>query len=607
MSGEAIQFSIGGDNSGLVRVLQDSERRAKAAAGTINESLRGAGAGANHAAEGFERFLAREGKVKRSLVELAQLGMSGASGFELLGQGAERLEGIFRTSLGIGVTVAAASVFIDKIGKAVEKTNQLAEATENLQKKLRTPVAFQTADQLQKTADEAASMHSADMKDVANEQTIPGAVGAVARRAAVGPYVKDISWTERILRLMNPFYGADSQGADEERRRGETQKLFEEARAKIAEKLNAALDITEKGSFLGGSQADAEQDRIQSRADEQKGAVRDNPALAKAIQRGADIESKLSKWKYQDATDANTHQNRLTRIGMRDGSAVDVARENLEFAKLEEGQARSRSKEEHEIAEVKLHAAELALRDAEREQEMADHLARVKTDSLREQIAGHTEIAKQMERQLAIETEAVKLDRAGLHEQAQQVRNQGSLQNYAENFARAYDPRKGRIDTDAALDELRSRHNAEAKQAAAKKQFDEAAGFLPGTVHRNMHGDVIGGIDPRTGNFVGSHDNNGPTATVDANGNRVWSNGASGLGGSREKSMTADELRKSWEQPGGHFAPKKAGDRAIEEGSQAQASKGGDSDKTKAGHGDAMQKMAASLNRIDQRLGRWDQ
>jgi hypothetical protein len=608
----------------------------------------------------FEHYFENERKVKRNLIGLVSDLTQAGTATQALTMGAERLSETFKTGFGLAVGIGIVSTLAEKIAAAGEEIEKLDDKLA----KLGSPqgsVQFQTLEQLQgrlkelqdfQTANGAIDPNRSPMRAIGQGYgDIFGGIGnhlaeAMADEGAGGVLKSAVGLSFQSLDKLAGAFGFNTDMAsgndlddiinERSNRDQEARKLIEKQKDSIAEKAQQQLDI-ETMATNGGSQRDAAIAAANARYDEILGPLlkagdTQNLRLVDVLKQKqandiGDINFKADK----SSLDLRRQEALLNKQETVEGlSPVEAAKINRDAAQAEMDLTEQRSKEERDIAEIKYRSAQLALTNAQREQDMAMETARISNEALEARLHGEARLSEIMTRKLNVEQQALKAERSGQPELAQQIRQQGQLQQEASDFGAAYDPRRGRLLSDRARLEAGQKIRRDAElQATSLAKFRRQGGLVDPKFDGNLN--LVSGIDPNTG------ERRSPTpeeqAMIDKQNHddlisKFKSSGSAEqlrmqtLGSDAEKAAAKDALNGSANTRAGDSKPdslnhktaedlakERFGDRnkASKEGAEKQVQADDKSqNKSKDDQGDAIAKMAEDIKALREIIKKWD-
>lgn len=417
--GNAIQFSIGADNRGLLEVLADSERAAKKSASTVGDHLRdmakGPGKGASSDGRTFEDyFSASERRIHGTLLNISKDFMQTGLSVDNLSEGAIRLSEIFKTGLGLGLVVGGLALFTKHMGDTIEKTEELEKKLREVRKEtIGTGSNFQSAQELSSNLAEASAqadaMRDAQFEDLRG-RSFSGFLGGFAHNIGVG--------AQGIDERLGAFMSGDDRVAystvtDNLKRRLEQAEASEaRAREKVAEKEARIADMGDIG--FKRSVYVANQEKLRIARDERLGAAEGNLGLGEAIKR--EFETSMGSLARQEQARQRGYFYGITGAAMQSSRTgdmgVNLAQNALNAAQSELKDAGDRT-EEKEAAQLKVRNAQLALDAAKRTSEEThiqlaseQRLADLRASSSNEELAALTESVKKAQLLLGVYKDA---------------------------------------------------------------------------------------------------------------------------------------------------------------------------------------------------------
>ncbi len=403
MSNEAIQFSIGADNRGLLEVLADSEKAAKQSASAIGGHLRGMGKeGGERLGEIFER----EGKVKRNLVGLVADLTQARTATDALAIGANRLGEVFKTGLGLGVGIGVAVEFTKALGETIKKTEELETRLRELKSATSgTGTNFQSAQELQSnlasSSEMVASLRGNQMESLGGK-SFGGFIGSAWHNIGVG--------ASGVAEILAANIAGDKEVAgstvteNNQRRLKEAMESEARAREKVAEKESRVADIADLQ--LNGSSYTAAKAKLEMARDERLGSAEGNLGLQEAIRR--EFETAMDGLHSQEASRQRGYFFGETAAAIRQQRGdvnAGLAQNELNAAQAELKDAST--SEDKDAASLKVKNAQIALDTARQTSEESrvqleseQRLAQLRASSSDEQLEGIKEAVSRAEQLL---------------------------------------------------------------------------------------------------------------------------------------------------------------------------------------------------------------
>lgn len=436
----SIDFSIGGNNSKLEIVLKDSEKKAKEAAKKITNALNDNSSGGDEKkSRALDKVLSSERSVKRHIGELSGVLLSGASASDKFAASVVHLGETFRIGLAAGVGIAIGEGIKGQIEKATEALNEFSEKwKEMLEFNSSKASEGDFAGQFKRAQDQLEKATSGREYLEGIEKT-PG-IGTIAQ------FIPQFNQAKEL-------YSAGEESAAKE-----TNRM-----AGIEKKFGKADEIL--------SDAEAKKANYETIAAERPNVTAHGEARDKLVGQFFNLQ-------------------RISEAKTMKSQAVPENKKMAQEAFLAEREA-SKAK-----AEIFNYDEKIAREEKKQVDSVNASLAATKA-----RLSGNQLLATTIERQ-AKSADAIKsAEQAGNLELAGRLREMEKVNAMAEKFNRLVDPNTGSLRSAASiLSDTHHRSRVAKNMEKSQRRFNETGGLL--NVTRNLHGNVVSGIDPDTGKIM---------------------------------------------------------------------------------------------------------